>query len=100
MSQPHEVHVHLAGLMRDLRQRENVDVPTALNELTASAAENVPGAQYAAALNMHAERPHSFNADALDVGRAYALHTALVWDFLRRKHQFRNATSSGTPKAW
>lgn len=46
------------------------------------------------ALNFHADRPHAFNQDSIDIGMIYATHTALAWRMLRRDEQFRSALAS------
>ena len=47
MSRDHQICVQLAALVHDIQGRENIAVSTAFDELAASAADNIPGAQYA-----------------------------------------------------
>ncbi len=44
---PHDIHVRLAALVRDVQDRPSTDIARALDELTVSAVQYVPGAQYA-----------------------------------------------------
>ena len=44
---PHDIHVRLAGLIRDVQDRPPTGIATALDELTGTAVQYVPGAQYA-----------------------------------------------------
>ncbi|MEZ0362172.1 GAF and ANTAR domain-containing protein [Mycobacterium sp. pUA109] len=46
------------------------------------------------ALNFHAEQPHAFDDDAVELGLILATHTALVWHMVRRDAQFRSALAS------
>ncbi len=43
----HDIHVRLAALIRDVQDRPPTEIATALDELTVTAVEYVPGAQYA-----------------------------------------------------
>jgi GAF domain-containing protein len=43
----HDIHVRLAALIRDVHDRPSTEIAGTLEELTASAAQYVPGAQYA-----------------------------------------------------
>ncbi|OHV04258.1 GAF and ANTAR domain-containing protein [Mycobacterium talmoniae] len=46
------------------------------------------------ALNFHAEQPHAFDDDAVELGLVLATHVALVWHMVRRDEQFRSALAS------
>lgn len=46
------------------------------------------------ALNVFAEQPGAFDADAIELGLIYATHAALVWSLARREPQFRSALAS------
>lgn len=46
------------------------------------------------ALNFHAERPHAFDDDDVELGLALATNTALVWHMVRRDEQFRSALAT------
>lgn len=50
--------------------------------------------QTSGALNIFAEQPGAFSADAVEIAEAYATHAALAWDVVRRKAQWRNALVS------
>ena len=43
----HDIHVRLAALIRDVQDRPPTEIATALDELTVTAVQYVPGAQYA-----------------------------------------------------
>ncbi len=43
----HDIHVRLATLIRDVQDRSPTEIPRALDELTVTAVQYVPGAQYA-----------------------------------------------------
>jgi hypothetical protein len=45
-------------------------------------------------LNVFADKPNAFGADAEDIGTIYATHAALAWDTVRRDEQFRAALAS------
>lgn len=47
-----------------------------------------------AALNFYAEPTNAFDDGSADLGKVFATHTALVWNMLRREHQFRRALVS------
>jgi GAF domain-containing protein len=46
------------------------------------------------ALNFHAEHPHAFDDDAVELGLVLASNTALVWHMVRRDEQFHSALAS------
>ncbi|WP_242657751.1 GAF and ANTAR domain-containing protein [Mycobacterium kubicae] len=50
--------------------------------------------QTAGALNFYAEPTHAFDDDSVEVGFAFATHTALAWNIVRRDEQFHSALAS------
>lgn len=47
-----------------------------------------------AALNFHSETPGAFNEESVEIGLAFAGHTAGVWNSMQRERQFRTALNS------
>jgi GAF domain-containing protein len=50
--------------------------------------------QTAGVLNLYAEQTHTFDDESVEVGLAFATHTALTCNILRRDEQFRTALAS------
>ena len=46
------------------------------------------------ALNVYADAPRAFDAEAVEIGIVFATHAALVWDSVRREHSFQSALAS------
>lgn len=52
------------------------------------------GSQSFGALNLHAEPPHSFGAEAFDIAHTYSIHIAAVWNSLLRMGRIQSALRS------
>jgi hypothetical protein len=77
---PHDIHVRLAALIRDVQDRPPTEIATALDELTVTAVEYVPGAQYAGITVVDGRRGH------IDTPSAVGRYPELL-DVIQERHQ-------------
>lgn len=46
------------------------------------------------AINVYAEKPHAFGAEAAEIGLVFAAHSSVAWNSARRDEQFQRALAS------
>lgn len=87
--------VHVADLSMETRwPKYRADAIAATPVRSILAFELFTSDQTFGALNVYADAPHAFDAEALEIGIVFATHAALVWDSVRRENSFQSALAS------
>ncbi|OBJ53158.1 GAF and ANTAR domain-containing protein [Mycobacterium sp. 1423905.2] len=91
--QHHTIHIDdLGAEQRWPRYREEALRQTPIRSILSFLLFN--DRQSAGAFNLYADDAHAFDDEAIEVGLAFATHTALAWNILRRDQQFHSALAS------
>lgn len=87
--------IHIGDLAEDLRwpaYRRDVLAETPIR--TIMAFQLFIADQSMGALNVYAEKPHTFSCESEEIGLVFATHSAVAWNSARRDEQFREALAS------